>query len=288
MLYEQQPIFVCTVAVVILCFQLFLTLTGAALAAAGALAAWVSVPVTLPVLGVATNTAGFFASSVTALGQTFNFTYAPVGQYGAAAAMLLLGGNFALIYFIALLVNVWVVCRVNQALVDFGFLFLASLAFVCTFLGTILGGSVRLLARCQLSFPAPPSPPRTFQRRPQLCSQPSTHTTLLPCDPRRAPAASPRLCAFPWQRASTTPPTAPALPAPLWQLCTWPLPWCSRSTSAPSPSPSTSSSCWSSPWRALCWQQSLPLGAGALPPFFSFTWASRTSPLARPAAPSPC
>ncbi len=167
---SEQPILVCTVAFVILCFQLLFTLTGAALAAAGALAAWVSFSPP-----GATVTYGFFASSITFLGQTTNSITAPVGQYGAAAALLLLGGNLAVIYFIALVVKVWIVCRVNQSLVNFGFLFLASLAFVCTFLGTILGGGVRVFAHCL----PPPTP--LFCPAPPAARPHSTHPHTAPC-----------------------------------------------------------------------------------------------------------
>ncbi len=115
--------------------RVLLSLAGFALAIAGALSAWVT-------LGDSKNnlSTGFFAVSATVAETTTSVSYSPAGQPAAAGALLLIG---FIVGFFSFLNTIHP--RGAEAFFHNSPLILASLAFVCTFIGTVVGGGVRCL-----------------------------------------------------------------------------------------------------------------------------------------------
>jgi hypothetical protein len=113
--------------------RVLLSLAGFALAIAGALSAWI----TTTFSGM-TASSGFFAATVTAGGSTSSASYSPAGQPAAAGALLLIGFIVGFFHFVNTIHP-----RGAEAFFHNSPLILASLAFVSTFIGTVVGGGVR-------------------------------------------------------------------------------------------------------------------------------------------------
>jgi hypothetical protein len=113
--------------------QALTSITGSALAIAAALSAWVAVSA-----ASASRTFSFFGIVDTAGGATVNTAVTPTSQYAAAAAMLLLGFILGLFHCANTVYP--------RGLQHPYPIILSALAFVCTFIGTIVGAGVRAFA----------------------------------------------------------------------------------------------------------------------------------------------
>jgi hypothetical protein len=109
------------------------SLAGFALAIAAALSAWVT-----GTSGPDTASYGFFALSLSTSGTAVNTSISPVGQLAAAGAMLLLGFISGFFHFLNTIHP-----RGAKAFFPNSQILFCVAAFLCTFIGTVVGGGVR-------------------------------------------------------------------------------------------------------------------------------------------------